>query len=88
MLITSMEIGFNPHTNNTVYTLKMCSLLKFENNSSSINFTYFREKTYFLALELSFISSSWRVRMHTKFDIKTEKLEWNKKPSIFAKWTI
>ena len=51
------------------YTLKKCSLLKTENNSSWVNFTHFLEKTDLLALELIFISSSWQVYMHIKFDI-------------------
>ena len=51
------------------YTLKKCSLLKIENNSSRINFTHFREKTHLLAHELIFVSSSWRVYTHIKFHI-------------------
>ena len=51
-------------------TLKMCSLLKIENNSSWVNFTHFREKTHLLALELIFVSSSWQVYMNIKFYIK------------------
>ena len=51
------------------YTLKMCSLLKIENNSSWVNFTYFREKTHALALEFIFISSSWSVYMHIKCNV-------------------
>ena len=41
--------------------LKSVHLLKIENNSSWVNFVHFREKTHFLALELFFIRSSWRV---------------------------
>ena len=43
------------------YTLKKCSVLKIENNSTWVNFTHFREKTNLLALELILISSGWRV---------------------------
>ena len=41
------------HTNMcTLYTPKMCALLKIENNSRLVNFTHFLEKktTYFLIL--------------------------------------
>ena len=42
-------------------TIKICTLLKIENNSLWVNFTYFLEKKDFLTLELIFIGSSWRV---------------------------
>ena len=67
-------------------TLKNCSLLKIKNNTPSVNFINFREKTHLFALELIFVISSWRVYMHIKFDIQNENLEWYKKRSIFTKW--
>ena len=70
------------------YTLKMCSLLKIESNSSSVNFTHFREKTHLLALELIFDSSNRAIYMYIKLDIWNERLKWYKKRSIFAKWAI
>ena len=60
----------------------------FENNSPWVNFSHFREKTHFLTLELIFVSSSWRIYMHMKFDIQDERLEWHKKHSIFTKLAI
>ena len=45
-------------------------------------------ETHFLALELIFVTSSWGVYMHIKFDILNESLEWYKKRSIFAKGAI
>ena len=50
-------------------TLKVCALLKIENNSSEVNFTHFLEKTHSLAFELIFVSLSWRVYLYIKFDI-------------------
>ena len=52
------------------YTLKKCSLLKIENNSSWVNFTHFREIIHLLALELIFVSLSWRVYMHINLTFK------------------
>ena len=43
---------------------------------------------HLLALELIFVSSSWRVYMYIKFDIQNERLEGYKKRSIFAKSAI
>ena len=73
--------------NSTLHSLKMFTL-KIEKNSSWVDFEYFREKMHFLALELIFASSSWRVYMYTEFDIWYEWLEWYKKRSSFAKWAI
>ena len=42
-------------------------------------------KTHFLAFELIFISSTWWVYLYIKFNISIERLEWDKKCSIFAK---
>ena len=50
------------------YILKMCTYLKIENYSSWVNFTHCQGKTHHLTLEFIFISSSWRVYMHIKFD--------------------
>ena len=50
------------------YTLlKICTLLKIDNNSPWVNLTHFLEKTHLRTLELIFISWSWRVCMHVKF---------------------
>ena len=43
---------------------------------------------HFLAFELVFVSSSWRVYMYIKSDIQNESLEWYEKRSIFAKCPI
>ena len=44
----------------TLNTLKICSPLKIEKNSSLVNFTHFPEKTHLFELELIFVSLSWR----------------------------
>ena len=58
----------------------MCILAKIENNSPCVNFTHFLGKPPLLTLELIFISSSWRVDVHVKY----ERLEWYEKRSLFA----
>ena len=64
------------------------SLKEIENNSSWVNLTHFLEKTHLLPRELIFVSSSRRVYMYIKFDIWNGRLEWYKKRSVVAKWTI
>ena len=58
-----------PLSDEAQYTLKKCSLLKIENNSSWVDLAHFPEKTHLLSLELIFVSSSWRVYMYIKFNI-------------------
>ena len=76
------------HRCTQTHTLKKCSFLKIGNNSFSVNFTHFWEKTHLLAFELLFVCSSWRVYMHIKFDILNKRLESYKKLSIFGKWAM
>ena len=47
----------------------MICILKIKCNLFWVNFTHSLGKSHLLTLELIFISSSWRVRMHIKFDI-------------------
>ena len=71
-----------------MFTLSMCSLLKIENNSSWVSSAHFREKMHFLALELIFVSSSWRFYMYIKLHIQNKRLKWYKKRSVISKWAI
>ena len=63
---------------------KKCSFLKFKNKSSWVKFIHFQKKTHLLTFELIFVSSSWRIYMYIKFDIKNQRLELYKKCSLFA----
>ena len=47
---------FFSDVNHAIYTLKMNILLKSENDSLSVNFTHFLEKTHLFTLDLIFIS--------------------------------
>ena len=71
-----------------LFTLKMCSVLKIENKTSSVNMILFREQTHLLALELIFVSSNLRVYMDIKFNLWKKRLKWYKKRSVLAKWAL
>ena len=87
-MYTLLESFYEDPTNSLytgTHTLKKRLLLNIENNSSWVNCIHFQEKTHLLALELIFVNSCGRVYMHVKFDIWDERLQWNKKRSIFSK---
>ena len=66
---SSRSTKSSENQNKNICTLKKCSLLNIENNSSWVNFTHFGEKTHLVPLKLIFLSSSSRVYMYVKFDI-------------------
>ena len=85
-ILTSQSLTIHKQSTENITKIKQTN----ENqlNCEKLRFSHFREKKHILALELIFISSSWRVYMRIKLNTSSESLEWHKKRSLFAKWAI